>query len=185
MFYKMIERARNRWYASANCTIQSLIEYMTRQGNLRDAQIDAIKTYLFLKIGCENKPLATLFSSGRFNSLNLDDLEVSNTVRSYFAKHPAAAALYEYACLTNGSGEQLAEKVAKQIRTDVDGIPYTQFFQKAFYGVSYTDYLFSLPMGAGKTYLMAAFIYLDLYFASNEPDNPALRIISLYWLLPA
>lgn len=28
-------------------------------------------------------------------------------------------------------------------------------------------------MGAGKTYLMAAFIYLDLYFARNEPKNPA------------
>lgn len=28
-------------------------------------------------------------------------------------------------------------------------------------------------MGAGKTYLMAAFIYLDLYFAQNEPNNPA------------
>lgn len=173
MFYKMIECARDRWYTSTDCTIQSLIEYMTQQGNLRDAQIDAIKTYLFLKIGCENKPLSVLFSNGRFNSLNLDDLEISNKVRSYFAKHPAAAALYEYACLTNGSGEQVAEKVAKQIRTDVDEIPYTQLFQKAFYGVSYTDYLFSLPMGAGKTYLMAAFIYLDLYFASNEPDNLA------------
>ena len=173
MFYKMIEYARDRWYASTDCTIQNLIGYMTQQGNLRDAQIDAIKTYLFLKIACENKPLSVLFSNGRFNSLNLDDLEISNKVRSYFAKHPAAAALYEYACLTNGSGEQVAEKVAKQIRTDVDEIPYTQFFQKAFYGVSYTDYLFSLPMGAGKTYLMAAFIYLDLYFASNEPDNPA------------
>lgn len=173
MFYKMIERARERWYSSADCTIQSLIEYMTKQGNLRDAQIDAIKTYLFLKIGCENKPLSVLFSSGKFNSLNLDDLEISNKVREYFVNHPAAAALYEYACLTSGSGEQLAEKVAKQIRTDVDGIQYTQFFRKAFYGVSYTDYLFSLPMGAGKTYLMAAFIYLDLYFASNEPNNPA------------
>lgn len=173
MFYKMIERARNRWYASADCTIQSLIEYMTGQGNLRDAQIDAIKTYLFLKIGCGNKPLAVLFSSGKFNSLNLDDLEISNKVREYFCSNPAAAALYEYACLTNDAGEQLAEKVAKQIRTEVDGIQYKQFFQKAFYGVSYTDYLFSLPMGAGKTYLMAAFIYLDLYFASNEPNNPA------------
>ena len=173
MFYKMIERARNRWYASADCTIQSLIEYMTGQGNLRDAQIDAIKTYLFLKIGCGNKPLAVLFSSGKFNSLNLGDLEISNKVREYFCSNPAAAALYEYACLTNDAGEQLAEKVAKQIRTEVDGIQYKQFFQKAFYGVSYTDYLFSLPMGAGKTYLMAAFIYLDLYFASNEPNNPA------------
>lgn len=28
-------------------------------------------------------------------------------------------------------------------------------------------------MGAGKTYLMASFIYLDLYFALNEPGNPA------------
>lgn len=28
-------------------------------------------------------------------------------------------------------------------------------------------------MGAGKTYLMAAFIYLDLYYASNEPTNSA------------
>lgn len=173
MFYKMIECARDRWYASANCTIQSLIEYMSRQGNLRDAQIDAIKTYLFLKIGCENKPLSVLFSNGRFNSLNLDDLEISNKVREYFCSNPAAAALYEYACLTNDAGEQLAEKVAKQIRTEVDGIQYKQFFQKAFYGVSYTDYLFSLPMGAGKTYLMAAFIYLDLYFASNEPNSPA------------
>lgn len=61
MFCKMIERARDRWYASPDCTIGNIIDYMTRQGNLRDAQIDAIKTYLFLKIGCENKPLATLF----------------------------------------------------------------------------------------------------------------------------
>ena len=29
-------------------------------------------------------------------------------------------------------------------------------------------------MGAGKTYLMAAFIYIDLYFASNEPRNDVL-----------
>ena len=32
---------------------------------------------------------------------------------------------------------------------------------------------FYAPMGAGKTYLMAAFIYLDLYFARNEPKNSA------------
>ena len=40
---------------------------------------------------------------------------------------------------------------------------FNQYFKKIFYDVNYTDYLFSLPMGAGKTYLMAAFIYLDLY----------------------
>ena len=36
-----------------------------------------------------------------------------------------------------------------------------------------STYLVHYTMGAGKTYLMAAFIYLDLYFALNEPDNPA------------
>lgn len=71
------------------------------------------------------------------------------------------------------SGEQVSEKLEKQIRKDPESINYEDFFQSAFYGVSYTDYLFSLPMGAGKTYLMAAFIYLDLYFAKNEPYNPA------------
>ncbi len=44
---------------------------------------------------------------------------------------------------------------------------------KIFYGVNYPDYVFSLPMGAGKTFLMAAFIYIDLYFAQQEPDNKA------------
>ena len=91
MFYKMIERARDRWYAFPDCTIGNIIDYMTRQENLRDAQIGAIKTYLFLKIGCENKPLATLFFGGRFNSLNPDDLEISNKVRAYFLENPAAA----------------------------------------------------------------------------------------------
>lgn len=173
MFYKMIERSRDRWYASPNCPVTDLINYMIGQGHLRDAQIEAIKTYLFLKIECGNEPLHRLFSNGRFNSLNLNDLEISNKVREYFAANPAAAALYEYSCLASNADEMFAAKLAKQIRTDVDGINYKQFFYKAFYEVSYTDYLFSLPMGAGKTYLMAAFIYLDLYFASNEPGNPA------------
>ena len=173
MFYKMIERSRDRWYASPECTVVDLINYMTQKGYLRDAQIEAIKTYLFLKIACGNEPLHRLFSNGKFNSLNLDDLEITNKVREYFAENPAAAALYEYSCLTNDADEMVAAKLAKQIRTDVDGINYKKFFYKAFYEVSYTDYLFSLPMGAGKTYLMAAFIYLDLYFASQEPNNPA------------
>lgn len=121
MFYKMIKRARDRWYASQGCTVTDLVGYMIQQGHLRDAQIEAIKTYLFLKIACGNEPLHRLFSSGKFNSLNLNDLEISNKVREYFATYPAAAALYEYSCLTNNADEMLAAKLAKQIRTDVDG----------------------------------------------------------------
>lgn len=61
----------------------------------------------------------------------------------------------------------------KYIEDYTDKIDYVSVFKKIFYDVTYPDYIFSLPMGAGKTYLMAAFIYLDLYFSLNEPDNPA------------
>lgn len=169
----MITTARERWYNSQNCTVNSLLNYIINTGKMRDAQIEAIKTYLFLKIGCGNKSLSFLFSHGAFNNLNLNDIEVSNAVREYLEKNYAAAALYEYACLKNDSNEQVSEKLEEQIKSFPESIDYNKFFDDIFYNVSYTDYLFSLPMGAGKTYLMAAFIYLDLYFASIEPQNLA------------
>lgn len=72
MFYRMIENARNRWYASSECTITPMIDYIESKGMLRDAQIEAIKTYLYLKICCESKSLADLFCEGKFNTLDLD-----------------------------------------------------------------------------------------------------------------
>lgn len=69
--------------------------------------------------------------------------------------------------------ELVSVQLEKIIKKSPESINYDKVWNDIFYGVSYTDYLFSLPMGAGKTYLMAAFIYLDLYFAMNEPHNPA------------
>ena len=173
MFYKMIENARDRWYASAECTIKSMTDYIESKGMLRDAQINAIKTYLFLKISCESRPLADLFSEGKFNTLDLENVEISNTIHRYLEQNTAAAALFEYSCLKNNQGEQVSKKLEEFIKKAPENIDYKSFFRDAFYGITYADYLFSLPMGAGKTYLMAAFIYLDLYFARNEPLNPA------------
>lgn len=173
MFYKMIENKCTQWYASEKCTVRSLIEYIEKTGQMRDAQIEAIKVYLFLKIACGCKPLIQLFCQGFFNSIDLNEIELSKTTRDYLEQHSAAAALFEYSRLINDKGEQVSEKLEKQIKKNPSVIDYNEFFSKALYGVSYTDYLFALPMGAGKTYLMAAFIYLDLYFAYNEPTNPA------------
>lgn len=172
MFYKMIEDKRNQWLSSVECTITSLIDYIVKTGQMRDAQIEAIKTYLFLKIACEGKPLATLFKKGVFNSLDLNALELSQSTREYLLSNPSAAALFEYACMKNDNDEQVSVQLEKTIKNAPESIDYNKVWNDTFYGVSYTDYLFSLPMGAGKTYLMAAFIYLDLYFATNEPQNP-------------
>ena len=173
MFYKMILNKCEEWFNSECCTVNKLVEYIEKTGQMRDAQIEAIKVYLFLKIACECKPLEYLFKCGQFNSLDLNDIELSTSTREYLENNPAASALFEYSRLTNDQGEQISEKLEKKIRKEPSSIDYDNFFRDAFYGISYTDYLFSLPMGAGKTYLMAAFIYLDLYFASNEPTNSA------------
>ncbi len=173
MFYKMIENKCNAWYDSPQCTVKNIIEYIEKTGQMRDAQIEAIKVYLFLKINCGCKPLETLFAQGYFNTIDLEEVEISTSVRDYLKDNPAATALFEYSRLKNDKGEQVSEKLEKQIKKNPSNIDYNEFFHNAFYGISYTDYLFSLPMGAGKTYLMAAFIYLDLYFALGEPLNPA------------
>ena len=171
MFHKLITQKRDQWYSSPECRIQGIINYIQNTGKLRDAQYEAIKTYLFLKIACNNKPLYELFVSGYFNSLNLDEMALSVYARETLTKNKAAAALFEYSRLTDRNGKQLAPDLEKHIQEHAEAIDYNKVFKEIFYGVSYTDYLFSLPMGAGKTFLMAAFIYLDLYFAINEPEN--------------
>lgn len=158
---------------SSDCTIHELMQYIYAQNKMRDAQIEAIKIYLFLKIACGNRPLWELFSDGCFNSLDFNTMELTVEARSILTSNKAAAALLEYALLKDKNGNQLAPELEKVIKSQSGRINYEDTFKKIFYGVNYTDYLFSLPMGAGKTYLMAAFIYLDLYFALNEPDNSA------------
>lgn len=158
---------------SPDCTIRELIQYIYRRNKMRDAQIEAIKIYLFLKIACGNRPLWKLFIEGRFNSLDFNSMELTVEARKVLTTNKAAAALMEYSLLTDKDGNQLAPEMEKVIRQQSENIDYEETFKQIFYGVNYTDYLFSLPMGAGKTYLMATFIYLDLYFAINEPENPA------------
>ncbi len=172
MLYQMIANARDRWLRSAGCTVTDLLGYIMRTGQLRDAQMEAVKTYLFLKIECGTKALAELFCEGKFNSLDLNTIPLTPLSHDFLFSHPEAAALLEYSLLKNDKGEQVSEKLAEELKAVPESVDAKGFFQKAFYGVSYTDYLFSLPMGAGKTYLMAAFIYLDLYFAQQEPENP-------------
>ena len=77
MFYKMITTKRDQWLISNECPIKGIVSYIESIGFLRDAQLDAIKTYLFLKVFCECRPLPELFCNGVFNNLNLDEIELS------------------------------------------------------------------------------------------------------------
>lgn len=170
MFYKLIKNKRDVWFNSPSCPVAELVQYIEDRGMMRDAQIEAIKTYLYLKIACGNKPLWGLFYNGILSSP--ETIALTGKERDVLGKNIPALALMEYANLPNKNGKPLAPELVKIIKSNSTDINYEQVFRQLFYYVNYPDYLFSLPMGAGKTYLMAAFIYLDLYFAQNEPDNP-------------
>lgn len=173
MLHYIVQEKKNKWLQSYDCTISDLIKYIRDKGQLRDTQIEAIETYLFLKIQGQNKPLWQLFSEGFFtNGTDLSKLNINQVTRDFLAANKDAFALYDFARTKNGTGSLLPE-LEKLIVDKPTELDYETIIKSIFYNVSYADYLMSLPMGAGKTFLMAAFIYLDLYFADNEPDNKA------------
>ncbi|MGM9714032.1 MAG: restriction endonuclease subunit R [Prevotella sp.] len=176
MFYNIITSKRDQWLSTQHCPALPLIAYIEQRGKMRDAQVDAIKTYLYLKIECQNRPLAALFKQGMFNTLthaDIDNMPLSAAARRGFKESAAAVALYEFASLKDAKGKPIAEGLRRAVMEEPHNIDFDGIFNRIFYGVNYPDYVFSLPMGAGKTFLMAAFIYLDLYFAMQDPDNPA------------
>jgi len=167
----IIKQKKEAWIQSEDCKIKTLLEYIRSNGNLRDTQISAIETYLFLKIEGQNKPLWKLFSEGFFtNGTELSKLNINENARKYLSENKDAFALYDFACQKNEKGKLLPE-LEGLILDNPTELDYEKIIKSIFYNVNYTDYLMSLPMGAGKTFLMAAFIYLDLYFAENEPEN--------------
>ena len=183
MFYKIIEKKRDEWLNSPGCVVADLMSYIERQHKMRDAQIESIKTYLFLKIECRNHTLWELFASGKFNSLSpseIDALEISLNTRNVLLSNPAALALWEYASISDEKGKMNSLKIIDAIKRTPNDIDYDKVLKELFFNVNYPDYLFSIPMGAGKTYLMAALIYLNLYFASAEPENELFAHSLLY-----
>lgn len=150
-----------------------MVQYMLNTGKLRDAQIEAIKTYLFLKIAHGSRSLYDLVTEGAFLGLDISGEELSDKTKDALRADPALAMLYELASQKDKEGQVLSEQTLRQIRSAPEEVDAKGFWKEFFYNTSYTDYLFSLPMGGGKTFLMAAFIYLDLYFAINEPNNSA------------
>lgn len=174
MIHALIHQFKKQWMQSDECRVQEFIRYIKERGQLRDAQIEAIETYLFLKIKGQNKSLAQLFCEGFFNSpLNLDKLNINQNARDFLNQNPQALALYQFAGQATANNKALLPELQKHIIDAPESLNYPKIIEQLFYNVNYADYLMSLPMGAGKTYLMAAFIYIDLYFAQIEPENPA------------
>lgn len=173
MLEPILKAKTQAWLSNDSCTVKDIISYIRQTGKLRDTQIEALETYLFLKIEGQNKPLWQLFSEGFFSAgLDLSQLNINEASRNFLTGRRDALALYEFASQKENGKSRLPE-LEKLIIEKPETLDYPAIIKGIFYKVDYADYLMSLPMGAGKTYLMAAFMYLDLYFARAEPDNKA------------
>lgn len=171
MLNQIIRNKTIQWLQSSDCAILELINYIKSKGELREPQIEAIETFLFLKIKGQNKPLWELFASGFFiNGTDLTKLNINQKAREYLENNVTAFSLFDFS-RQKIDGKSLLPNLEKEITENPTSLNYEEIIKKLFYNVNYSDYLMSLPMGSGKTYLMGAFIYLDLYFASIEPDN--------------
>ena len=192
MLYDRILQDAMQWFLSGECSIKHVFDHIDRAGKLREAQKHALLVYLYLKIKGENKPLSMLFNEGFFGHKEYPSTRFINwNTREFLEKEPGARSLLDLARTPviptdnlNDSYDHSKKKKGKKpnsLSPDLEDyilqnpheIDYRALGKKLFYNVDYPDYLFSLPMGAGKTFLMASIIYLDLYFAINEPDNPA------------
>ncbi|MCC5816701.1 MAG: hypothetical protein JJT78_18270, partial [Leptospira sp.] len=174
MFFERILAGSRQWLENSISPAKEMISYIQAKGTLRDAQIEAIQVYLYLKMECGGRPLHELFSQGRFSGeLDLDSQALTQQARTWLESDPSSRMLYELS-LEEENGKHILPGLKDKILENPESIDAKEFFRKVFYDLDYADYLFSLPRGAGKTFLMAAFIYIYLYFSELEPDNPVL-----------
>ncbi|MFH0943202.1 MAG: DEAD/DEAH box helicase family protein [Candidatus Beckwithbacteria bacterium] len=141
----------------SNSVVGNLAKYI-EASKLRQPQIEAIKVYLWLKFVGNNQKLATIIKKG----LLYDD-EQAKTYDNYFT----FGENYITQFLNQFAQDNNLKKLSKKLVNDPKGqkIKWENVLEDLLHHYDYPNYLFSLPMGAGKTFLMAAFIYLDLYFS--------------------
>jgi type III restriction enzyme len=181
--------------------IKNIIEHIEKKGHLRQPQKEAIQTYLWLKFVGQNKKLSQLVKEG----LLYDD-SIAREYDNYYTFQTN----YTTQFLNQFFQDNGLDNLHKRLVNDPygGGIKWEKLLEELLHNFEYPNYLFSLPMGAGKTYLMASFIYLDLYFASLFKNDhrfahnfvvfapqatktailPSLRTIKDFnpeWILPA
>lgn len=137
------------WSTEEEKNQNSLAGYILRHiktvGKLRDAQIEAIRVYLYLKCQGENKPLLDILDNNYTGGLQL--------LLTNLAKEINSPKLEQ---LVDTTDKTIIRKTFSTIAGGYDNIQNT---------------LYSLPMGAGKTFVMASIIYIDLYFNMTNDDS--------------
>lgn len=145
--------------------IGKLITFIAKKGKLREPQLEAIEVYLWLKFVGENKKLSEIIKDGLFyDKVISEEYEYFKVFNGNFVMQ----------FLNQFSQDNELKSFQKLLLNDPKGetTNWNKILEELLHNFEYPNFLYSLPMGAGKTYLMVCFIYLDLYFAKiNKKDK--------------
>ena len=159
----LVEQKANYWIIQerkkSQSVIGTLIKYIEKVNKLREPQKKAIEIYLWLKFVGNNQKLADIIRQGL-----LYDEEQAKQYDSFYNFNNNYTTQFLNQFFQDNGVKNLHKKLVNDPHSKK--INWEQVLGDILYNYEYPNYLFSLPMGAGKTYLMACFIYLDLYFAN-------------------
>ncbi|OQX29567.1 MAG: hypothetical protein B0D92_03090, partial [Spirochaeta sp. LUC14_002_19_P3] len=168
--YSLIRSKTETWIKLEKENNQSLLnntlKHIEETGMLRPPQREAIETYLWIKFAAENKKLVDMVREG----ILYDDVVAQDYDNYYTFKGNYVTQFLNQFFLDNGLKNLQKKLVSDPVGSTID---WDNLLNELLHNFDYSNYLFSLPMGAGKTFLMACFIYLDMYFATLfKEDTP-------------
>ena len=134
----------------------AVLRHIDSAGKMRLPQREAIEARLWLKFVGGNKTLAKAVMSGIF--IGEDTPPGCGHIRPGY---PEAQKFF--IALADSHKAKKLEDLARGLSRSAGD--WEADLKKMLGGYDYPNRVHSLPMGAGKTYLMAAFIYLDLHFS--------------------
>lgn len=166
---RLLQTCAREWVAREQENSQSLtkiiLAHIAQVGKLREPQTQAIEIYLWIKFVGKNRKLAQLIKDG-----TLRDQASEKDYEGYLAFDEAQTT---QRFLNQFFQDNNANNLQKELLNDPHGrnTDWDLVLEDLLHGFPYPNYLYSLPMGAGKTYLIACFIYLDLYFSELLKDD--------------
>jgi len=164
----LIARRAADWASGEKQNTQSapgaILRHIERAGALRKPQADAIETYLWLKFCGNNRRLADLVIAGE-----LRDRELAREHSCDDEAHYTPLQQFLIIFASRNGLKDLEAGVRRDL--SMKNFEWERDLRKLLHDFAYPNYLYSLPMGAGKTYLMAAFIAIDLHFSRLLPDD--------------
>ncbi len=143
--------------------VGNIVSYL-KKSPLREPQREAIEVYLWLKFVGNNQKLSDIVKQGLLYD---DDIARGYDYYQFFEKN------YTLHFLNQFAQDNDLKNLQKALANDPNGEhnDWESILSELLHNFDYPNFLFSLPMGAGKTFLMASFIYLDLYLASLFNDD--------------